>query len=265
MDAIEYQFETTKGVAYSDYIFQMIKNRKLSTTYHSHDFYEWMIVLSGSCTHMINEQENCFGKNTCLLLCPNDRHKFISQSADVTMLALSVKKDEFERFAAAFHIENKISCFQTVLDANRIRILLDFYNAKYEEEYKLLLANLLKIYIDAFKERDNVPNMLKFAVKKMMEPENLKGGIERFAALSGYSKSQLNRLMKKHFNVTLHEYVTNARLEAAYNALILTKVDTESLSESFGYASFSHFNKIFKDKYGITPAALRKQHGSWTT
>ncbi|HBL82267.1 MAG TPA: hypothetical protein DD391_06660 [Clostridiales bacterium] len=265
MTPVVYEFKTTKGMTCSSYIFQTIKNRKLSDKYHSHDFYEWIIVLEGSCTQIINEKEIYLDKNICLLLCPGDRHKFINQSTDVIVLALSVKKDEFDRFMTAFNLKISYPYFQTVLDTNQIRVILDFYNAGYEEEYKLFLANLLKIYIDAYKEKDDAPDTLKFAMKKMMKPENLKGGLERFAELSMYSKSQLNRLMKKHYNTTLHEYIINARLEAAYNSLVLTKVHMEDLAESLGYASFSHFNKIFKGKYGITPAALRKKYGSWTT
>ena len=44
-----------------------------------------------------------------------------------------------------------------------------------------------------------------------------------------------------------------------------TENGAEEISEEIGFKSFSHFNKIFKEKYGITPSLLRKSHGIWTS
>jgi transcriptional regulator GlxA family with amidase domain len=62
----------------------------------------------------------------------------------------------------------------------------------------------------------------------------------------------------------LHDYILKLRLETAYNDVILTSRALEEISESVGYSSFSHFNKICKKKYGVTPAVLRKEHGKPT-
>lgn len=64
---------------------------------------------------------------------------------------------------------------------------------------------------------------------------------------------------------SIHEYILNIRLEYVYNELILSNTDAETLSESVGYASFSHFNRVFKNKYGITPAEVRRKYRLWTT
>ena len=264
MIALEYKFENLRRNTESSYIFQTVKNRELSDIYHSHDFYEWVIVVEGSCTQIINEKNVHMDKSSCLLMCPGDRHKYVSQSDDVNIISVSVEKEEFDRFATAFGFEKDKNCFLTALNTNSFSAVLGFYHSNCEAEYKLLLANLIKISIDAFTETDGVPALLKFAVNQMMKPENLKVGIKRFTELSGYSKTHLSRLMIKHYGVTLHQFVFNTRLESAYNLLVLTKINTEELSESLGYASFSHFNKIFKSKYGITPAALRKSHSIWT-
>ena len=264
MHFAEYKFSDINFNDDSHYIFQTIKNRKLSDIYHSHDFYEWIFVLEGNCTQIINEEKKELDKNTYCLLCPGDRHKFITQSNDVQLMAISAEADEVDLFKTAFDIK-ELSYFTTVLNETQIRTLVDLYSSDSEYEYKLILANLLKIYIEAFNKKQTVPIPLKNAVKEMAKIENLSEGIEKFATISGYSKSQLNRLIKKYYNVTLHDFIVNARLETAYNLLLLTKINTEELSEKLGYASFSHFNKIFKNKYGITPAALRKNRGLWTT
>ena len=88
--------------------------------------------------------------------------------------------------------------------------------------------------------------------------------IPAFLEISHYSQTHLSRILHKYFDMGLHDYILTIRLETAYNDLVLTSKALEEISESIGYNSFSHFNKIFKKKYGITPAALRKEHGKPT-
>lgn len=264
MNFIVYDFETTSIIQKSNYIFQKIKGRKLSDIYHSHDFYECFFIVEGSCTHILNEKESQLKESDCLLLCPGDRHKFIGQSENLNLICLSIKKNEMENFLNVFDVDRDLITSQITLNIHQIKTLLNFYHAKYDTDYKLLLANLIKFFIDASMSENSVPAILKLAIEEMKKAENLNGGTKRFIELSQYSKTHLNRLMKKHYNTTIHDFIFDMRLEAAYNSLILTNIYLEDLAESIGYASFSHFNKIFKNKYGITPAELRKKYGSWT-
>ena len=71
-------------------------------------------------------------------------------------------------------------------------------------------------------------------------------------------------ILQKYMNMTLYEYVSEQRLETAYNDLILTSLRPEDIAEELGFKSFSHFSQKFKKVYGITPAELRKQNGAWT-
>ena len=89
-------------------------------------------------------------------------------------------------------------------------------------------------------------------------------GTGALAIAAGYSRPHMLRLMKKYLNMTLYEYVSEQRLETAYNDLVLTNSKPEDIAEELGYKSFSHFSQKFKKKYGVTPAELRKQNGAWT-
>ena len=113
MNALEYKFESIRCNTESSYIFQTVKSRKLSDIYHFHDFYEWVIVVEGSCTQLINEKITYMDKSTCLLLSPGDKHKYISQSEDVNIISVSVERAEFDRFSTAFGLEREQTCFLT--------------------------------------------------------------------------------------------------------------------------------------------------------
>ena len=131
-----------------------------------------------------------------------------------------------------------------------------------EYECKFLLSLLLKNYVcHIYKSESTMPQSLSFAMTEIKKPSNLKEGVSAFIKLSNYSRTQLSRLMKQYMNTTIHEYITALKLDSAYRDLLLTNKSIEEIAEDAGYSSVSHFNKIFKNKFNQTPAALRKNCG----
>lgn len=72
------------------FIFQTIENRKLTNVYHSHDFYEFIIVSRGMCLAFINGKEYRLERNDIVFMSPKDRHCFLKQSADLNISSFSV-------------------------------------------------------------------------------------------------------------------------------------------------------------------------------
>ena len=265
MQYLKYKFDNlTKNIS-KDYYFQTVKNRKLSNVYHSHDYFEFIVIIEGCCTQIVNENKVVCNKNHLTVLTPEDRHKIINQSSDVNVLALSVSKEETQLFEQIFGIaKTPLKCATLPLSSKQMLPFINLYLSKSEAEFKLLLSNFIKVYIDSLKDETGLPQSVENAIKKMQKRENMKEGIDRFVSLSGYSKTQLSRIVKKHLGVTLHEFILNLRLNEAHNALMLSDINAEDLSISIGYESFSYFQKIFKEKYGITPSSVRKKYRSDT-
>jgi AraC-like DNA-binding protein len=89
-------------------------------------------------------------------------------------------------------------------------------------------------------------------------------GIPRLTELSGYSRSHLARLVRQYYGCSLQELIIQLRLEEAYKQIILTKDSPEEIAYKVGYSSFSHFQKVFKKTFGVTPAVLRKTRATRT-
>ena len=268
MNTVYYEFDKIHNRKKNGYIFQYIFNRKLSNIHHSHNFYELIYILDGNCDKTVNGKNISLEKGDVLFLRPLESHKFLSQSEGIKVVCLSIKEEEFERVCMLYTgtLSSEISSFPEILLFKSDRMLSFVRNphSDYDEnDCKLLLCSFLNIYLHMTKGK--IPKMLSSAISEMKKTENLCEGISAFTRISGYSQSHLSRLTKKYLGMNIHEYILTLRLEKAYNDIIFTKEHLEDISESVGYRSFSHFNKIFKEKYNITPATLRKQHGLWTT
>ena len=109
-----------------------------------------------------------------------------------------------------------------------------------------------------------MPYILQNAVQQMQRFENMQLGISKLVELSGYSRSHLTRLISQHYNCSLQELITQLRLDSAYKEIVLSKDSLEDIGYKVGYSSFSHFQKVFKTTFGVTPAVLRKTNAMWT-
>ena len=242
-----------------NYLFQLAKNKRLTAIYHSHDFYELVCFLRGDAEQTVNGERLSFHENDILILSPGDSHSFISQSDDIEIISLSVKREEFETFFSAFGL----SCvaFPKSFVFSRLAKLSDMLIQSVEErDCRLLLSVILHAYVKSKiegEEKSAMPKALLCAAEEMKKAENLKAGISAFAALSNYSQSHLSRLVKKHFGLGLKEYINELRLKKAYDELVLTDEPCEVISENLGFSSYSHFYRIFKARSSLTPKEVR--------
>ena len=275
MNEILYKFDDIHVKENRNYIMQYVKNRKLTAICHSHDFYEIIYFLRGTAIHLVNDKPYSLAVNSLTLLRPGDRHYFSAQSADTIIISLSIRREEFEAFCRLYdpgllvHI-NSLDQPEAYEQVKLLYSTAHFENmAINSREYdcKFLLSCFLRCYIEC-NEKSSISNimppLLSYAINEMKKPENLQKGIDAFTALSNYSQSQLSRHIKKYFHMSLKQYINELRLQKAYDCILLTQKSAEDISEEIGFASYSHFNRIFKARFAITPAALRKQHGIWT-
>jgi len=261
MIAILYEFDKLVHGEHRNSIFQLVRGRKLTSVYHSHDFYELICFLRGRGTQIVNDDETLTEEKTVMLLCPGDKHCFVMQSEDIEILSLSVRREHFELLASAYGVS--FDQHPVSFPFLRISRLCDVYRENRlpsESECTLMLSMLLHEYVCTREQREplGVPEELLRAAEEMKECENLKKGIAAFVALSNYSHSHLSRLVRKHFGVGLKSYINEQRLLRAYDDLLWTNESAEVISERLGFSSYSHFCKIFKDKFSVSPSVLRK-------
>ena len=84
--------------------------------------------------------------------------------------------------------------------------------------------------------------------------------LEEFARLCGRSLSAFKREFKSVYRQTPGKWLINKRLEYARNLLITSDLNVSEIGFESGFRNSSHFNKLFKEKYQITPKQFRTLH-----
>ena len=86
--------------------------------------------------------------------------------------------------------------------------------------------------------------------------------ISRAAVEFGLSESSLARRFKSAHRESVISYVQRVRIERAKEALELTNLPVEKISDLVGYSDSSYFRRLFKGKTGMTPKQYRKQYSA---
>lgn len=254
--SILYDFDSVFQNKKNKYIFQNVTKRKLIDVYHSHNFFEVCFVKNGSVVELYNGKERILEKGSVVILKPGDSHCYSSQSEDMRIICLSVEKTEALNLLSDY----KTSFFtdEIYFKIEEIDSFLQYVVNSNVSEYhcKLLFCMAISLYLD--NQNQLAPYDLQSVILQMQRFENMKAGIERLVQLSGYSRSHLTRLVRRYYGVSLQELIMNLRLDCAYKEILFSSDCPEEVAAKVGYSSFSHFNKIFKLKFGISPALLRK-------
>lgn len=74
----------------------------------------------------------------------------------------------------------------------------------------------------------------------------------------GISANKMNQSFVNKYGQTIYSFLSNQRLDQAYQALLRTNVSMKVLAHKIGYSHVNHFITAFKKKFGVTPGSIRK-------
>lgn len=247
------------------YFFQHTDKRKLFDGLHSHTFYEFFYVASGSCGHIACSEERTLRAGSLVALAPGVAHKFTFQSKDTDIIAISVSSKEVEKILKFFGKTALLSSFCIEeLSIDRRNVLLQQCRELFHRESdstelcRLLVNQILLFVLSPSSKADMPPAPLTAALERFQSSDFAQIGIESLLSMSGYSHSQLCRLMQKHFGLTPTEYINRLRMKKAYDLVIGSDMSIDTICAEVGFESFSYFSKLFKKTYGCTLSRLRK-------
>jgi AraC family transcriptional regulator of arabinose operon len=83
--------------------------------------------------------------------------------------------------------------------------------------------------------------------------------IEEAARYANLSVSRASHFFKESYGMTIMQYALEVRLSGAVERMKHTSMKIEQIAESCGFGSYTYFHRVFKKKFGVSPASFRKQ------
>ena len=258
------------------YRFCDIKN--YNTGAHTHAFYEYFFVMSGTALHVYNGEEIVLEKGALFFIQPEDEHDFLpiddqdcewvnvafsSRHVDNAFAYLELSKDEFLN-------ADKTPFYVKLSDFNRREFVSEheYLNVLFKDDleinvyFKKLLLKVIGLLVTQYEKnakQDNYAQLFDL-LGTIDSLQVLQEGVPALVRLSGLSHGHLCRLMKERLNTTPSRHITDLRLACAANLLLHSDLSVLDIAGRVGYFSFSHFMRLFKAKYGCTPLLFRKKN-----
>ena len=98
-----------------------------------------------------------------------------------------------------------------------------------------------------------------FAALKYIETSYKTGTLEEIAAQLGLPPYALSRMLKRHTGQNFKQLLQQRRLQQAAYLMGNTRLPADAVLEAIGYENSSYFYRIFREKYGCSPAEYRRQ------
>ncbi len=245
---------------------------------HKHSFWEFVICVSGSSIHTVNDEKFQISAGQLLIMKPDNTHDYqISSGSNYAHYDFYTSSIDMRNACDHLAINN----FEKIIkDPDPIILNLDEgtlmmfenqmaklnslqLNSAFEKIASIVYNSLLHIICgliieDLEQKNQDIPDWLATLLSNMSKPEIISGSIEDVVSLSNFSHGHLCKLFKKYMNETLVSYFTRLKLDYSTTLLKNKNLDILDVASNLGYESVSHYISVFKKYYGITPKKYRK-------
>lgn len=239
---------------------------------HAHDFYECVFLTTGSVTNVIeNEKENM--ELGDLIIIPPDVEHFFLFSQKCVHRDIMIAKDLFVEVCAFLELNleelftpQKYAKLHISSEAVKyVEALLFSYNNNEDvalrlKEERSIATQILSLALFPNTENQITLNDFKTqCISIINERFTSPDAIQTICDYFHYNQSYMCEKFKRVFHTTMTEYINDLRIARSAYLLSISSYSLREICDLIGFNSLSYFNKLFKEKYSVSPAKYRKQ------
>ena len=266
--------------------------RYLPPKTHAHEFYEIQYVYSGSFQQTIMDNEIFLQKGDLCFIAPHTDHKVWVNSHDTILINILVRSSTFrstfmnlmgqDDIVSDFFTKNTyqsgsspyILC-RTESEEILQKIIMEMLDEcarpkKYSIRYlnallELFIIQLLRLHEFHFtigKSTDNVENESILAIMRYIQSNFRTVTLPDAAKFFNYSEAHLSRLIKKFTGKNFTGIIQTIKIQYSARLLAEGKMSIAEIIDEVGYTDSSHFYRVFKRYYNMTPARYQQEQNT---
>lgn len=266
---IEHLFEQENINEKTECLCQLVVGKDRKVRIHNHDFYDIFLTLTET-YHFINGKTEIIPRGTLVFVKPSDIHGILydlNENCEIINFSFSSRLvgliADFLGISKAF-VDNMKSP-RIRLDEIESKRLSERLKKLISEQQDIILIRcalfeLFSLFLNTNPTEEKLfPAWFGDMCESMKLPENFIAGTSRMIEISGKSREYISRSMKKFLGITPTEFVNRLRLSHSASLIINTRLSITEISALSGFESVSWFNKLFTEKYGMSPNNFRKK------
>lgn len=239
---------------------------------HSHPYYHMFFISEGSCHFEVDEVPYEVQAGTCILVPRHTDHAFCNTST-TTMEHLEIKFSLPQTALDNSLLKAGVLLSDSPLVAGLFTQIIKEYaeiGSKADDAAASYLTALLNVltessryhkqhhfrYIDATSFSQLSQNIIAYLEKHYSRDVSL----DELAEKLDYNKSYLCIAFKKDTHMTILDCLNTIRIRRAAELIVYSDYCLVQVAELCGFASVSHFNRVFQKYVGITPGQCRRAY-----
>ena len=203
--------------------------------FHTHDFFEFLIVTEGTVNHVIDGSSIIMKKNDMCFVRPSDNHALFNMSNTCRHLNFNITYDYVKKILDSYDAalfdrivnEKKPLIFQ-LPPSELERIINTILSIRTQSTDKQKIIFNCKIIVNylinysvekMYSYAKNFPDWFTDFLFKLSNPYIYDTEVKQLADLTPYSYSRLSTLFKEKTGRTIIEYITNVKMRCAEELL----------------------------------------------
>lgn len=248
-------------------------------TFHIHEFAEVILLVKGHLLHEINGCHHILPPGTLVFVRPYDLHRLLPVNSERTVFASLVLSSavirELMSYLCApalqhrFNVSPEAPSCQLPPDEAR-SLMLQLEGVSNEQavspetsatKARVLAAQLFAGHLLPPAPQEPAQRLPPSWLSRLREEAeswtSLKDASHRLHEGSPCHPSHLCKSFQRYYGETPTDFVNRLRLRQAVRLLNEPGAKVAAVAAELGFDSLSHFHRLFKRHYGLTPAAYR--------
>jgi len=255
--------------------FKILLHNVRYVTTHWHNSLELFLVLSGEANVNVDGRDVQLTENDFIVINSNEIHSITTKS-DNLILALQIHSSFLKNIFPDL-TQTKIKCYSlnnndnpsytylknlmaeiAILASKKVKnYIIKVHGLLYELMYELITYHGEKIVnhiqTNSSKYIDRLSSIIAYIEMNYRNDISLND----VAKSQNLSPNYLASFFKTHMGMTFLNYLNSIRLEKAKSDLISTDLFITDIALNNGFPNVKSFNKIFKERYNVTPNVYR--------
>ena len=251
-------------------------------SFHLHEFAEVLLLVKGYLLHEVNGSHHILHPGSLVFVRPYDLHRLLPVNSERTVFASLVLASsviiELMSYLCTpailhrFNTAPEAPCFQLPPDEAR-SLMLQMERISNEQAVspetstlmaRVLAAQLFAGYLLNPQPQERAKPLPPVWLSRLREDaenwDSLKNAPHRLHAHCKCHPSHLCKSFQHFYGETPTEFINRLRLRQAVRLLNEPDAKVTAVAAELGFESLSHFHRLFKRHYGLTPAEYRRSH-----
>lgn len=234
---------------------------------HWHDYYEFELLLEGSCIHSFGNTTHEIKKGAAYLITPIESHG-IEIISDSLILNFRFNIEFFSPNIAEFisALTNSSAYFDEAEMKYITERLETVFNDKFNSLfYHEMVQSILTEIMILFFRKLNIQKSSSISVPLVQKAINYINknfrhdlSLNKVAEELSVTPKHLGSIFKQKMNINFNDYLNNLRLKYAHNLLLSSDLSIKEIAYNSGYNSEQYFLYVFKKYLHLTPSEYKK-------